>query len=329
MASQITTEETADHTTSPASPNKILTRGMTGGGYGRISTRGMNFNIPTNQGTHDHALDQNGEHSWRYKTVKFIHSSKIQIVLMAMLFCDVIILFIELLFLAEYPMCSIVERDAISCCPSGVESNAAAIAADPETRRAMTAAGQWTRLLVAQESRGLSGDAEEFTCEMSSLEPFLQYPATCDPEKWHAIHTAETFLFAVTIFILSTFMLELTVSMIALTPQVFFRQFFFLLDFVIITVSLVLEIVFHVIGDEAVYEYVAGFLVMGRIWRFIRIGHGIVEITNEMAHREYSDLLAYTEDLQDRLRQHNLPFPEMDEQLKKEAESEDNILSEV
>jgi hypothetical protein len=92
------------------------------------------------------------------------------------------------------------------------------------------------------------------------------------------IHTVETFLFAVTIFVLSVFMLELTASMIALTPQIFFRQFFFLLDYVIITVSLVLEVVFHVIGDDAIYEYVAGLLVVSRIWRFVRIGHGIVEI---------------------------------------------------
>ncbi|GKY91406.1 hypothetical protein MPSEU_000112900 [Mayamaea pseudoterrestris] len=292
--------------------------------YGRLSVRGMNFRIPTNQGAHDHALDQNGQDSWRYKTVKFIHSSKIQIALMVLLFCDVIILFIELLFLAQYPMCNLTERDAISCCPSN-EKDTAAAANEVDLRRnliAMAAApAPWHRSL--SEASG-----EEVSCS-ANLEAFPQYPATCDPEKWHVVHTIETVLFAATIFILSVFMLELTVSMIALTPQIFFRQFFFLLDFVIITVSLVLEIVFHVIGDEAIYEYVAGFLVVGRVWRFIRIGHGIVEITNEMAHREYADLLTYTDDLQEQLRQHNISFPSMDEKLRKAAEAKDKILDEV
>ena len=99
LATNTPSDREDDHAR-PHMTNKTLNRrafGM-GGGYGRISTQGMNFNIPTNEGTHDHALDQNGEHSWRYKTVKFIHSSKIQVILMAMLFCDVIILFIELLF---------------------------------------------------------------------------------------------------------------------------------------------------------------------------------------------------------------------------------------
>jgi hypothetical protein len=40
-------------------------------------------------------------------------------------------------------------------------------------------------------------------------------------------------------------------------------------------------------------------------------------------------LLAYTEDLQDRLRQNNITFPTMDERLKKEAEPKNNVLSEV
>ena len=47
-----------------------------------------------------------------------------------------------------------------------------------------------------------------------------------------------------------------------------------------------------------------------RIWRFIRIGHGIVEITNEMAHDEYDGLLAYTEALEKILIEHDIALPE-------------------
>jgi len=68
-------------------------------------------------------------------------------------------------------------------------------------------------------------------------------------------------------------------------------------------------VTFHFLND-AIYQSAAGFLVLVRIWRFVRIGHGIVEITNEMAHEEYNGLLAYTEALETMLQEHNIPLPE-------------------
>ena len=50
--------------------------------------------------------------------------------------------------------------------------------------------------------------------------------------------------------------------------------------------------------------------MIARVWRFVRIGHAIVEITNEMAHEEYNGLLAYTEALENLLQSHDIPVPE-------------------
>jgi hypothetical protein len=47
-----------------------------------------------------------------------------------------------------------------------------------------------------------------------------------------------------------------------------------------------------------------------RIWRFVRIGHGIIEITNEVVHKDHEKLLLYTEELEELLQQHNIALPE-------------------
>jgi uncharacterized membrane protein len=113
----------------------------------------------------------------------------------------------------------------------------------------------------------------------------------------------------ITVLILSLFMIELTVSMVALTPGVFFHQFFFALDYIIISISLILEITFHALGDD-LYQSLSGLLVIARLWRFVRIGHGIVELTNEAAHSEYSHLLMYTNELRALLAENSIPLPD-------------------
>ena len=101
-----------------------------------------------------------------------------------------------------------------------------------------------------------------------------------------------------------------------LKPCIFFRQFFFLLDYLIISISLILEVVFHVFKED-IYQSLVGLLVLVRIWRFVRIGHGIVEITNEMAHKEYDGLLSYVEELEKILTENNIDLPESDDSVKK------------
>lgn len=68
-------------------------------------------------------------------------------------------------------------------------------------------------------------------------------------------------------------------------------------------------VTFHFL-DDAIYQSAAGLLVIFRLWRFVRIGHAIVEVTNQKAHEEYNGLLAYTEALEHLLQQHAIPVPE-------------------
>jgi hypothetical protein len=259
---------------------------------GRLSTREMNFGMPTNLGAEQHVeeeLGQDNDH-WRKRALKFLHSPQVQITLMSLLLLDVLILFVELFLLASYPNCSIIERDAISCCPV-MQGDAAE-----------HVAGRW----LAEEEGDEHGHHD--VCNVG-MEADYESDAGCDPHKWGRVHNAETALFALTITILSVFMIELNVEMIALRPTIFFRQFSYLLDYIIISVSLALEILFHSLSDDKIQSLV-GLLVFVRIWRFVRIGHGIVEITNEVLHKDHEKLVSYTEQLEELLQQHNIALPE-------------------
>lgn len=220
-------------------------------------------------------------------------------ILMALLMLDVLILCIELFLLATYPTCHTIRRDAISCC-SVLEGEAARLLAE-------------------------SGHSEEF-CE-AGLEPSPDYEAGCDEHKWEGVHTAEEVLFSFTMTILFVFFIELNISMAALGPGVFFRQIFYLLDYFIVGASIALELTFYSLSDDTVQSLV-GLLVIGRIWRFVRIGHGLIEVTAELAHRKFAALLSYAEELEELLKANELEVPETEEirQIKKES---DEIMSEL
>jgi hypothetical protein len=273
----------------------------------RLSVTSMNFGIPTDEDAQMHVHETHGPESWRYKVLRFLHTTKVQMTLMALLILDVLILCTELFLLAAYPECHTIRRDAISCCPV-LEGDAAV---DHSAR------------LLAES--GENGHSEEF-CE-AGLEPSPDYKAGCDEHKWEGVHTAEEVLFSLTMTILFVFFIELNFSMAALGPGIFFRQLFYLLDYFIVGTSIALELTFYLLSDDTVQSLV-GLLVIGRIWRFVRIGHGLIEVTAELAHRKFVALLNYAEELEDLLRQNELDVPETEEirQIKKES---DEILTEL
>lgn len=223
-------EATATATVKTPAMNRRKPQNLT---KGRLSTREMNFGMPTNLGAEQHVEEELGhDQHWRKRALKFLHSPQVQMTLMSLLLLDVLILFVELFLLASYPACSIIERDAISCCP--------VLEGDAEH-----AAARW----LAEEEGDEHGNHD--VCNVG-LEADYESDAGCDPHKWGRVHNAETALFAMTLTILSVFMIELNVEMIALRPAIFFRQFFFLLDYIIISVSLALEILFHSLSEDSI-----------------------------------------------------------------------------
>jgi len=240
----------------------------------------MNFGIPTKEEARVYTIDEHGESSWRTRALEVLHSNTLEFALVASLLLDVAILFAEIFLQAIFPGCDIIERDAVSCCPSAVES------------------GNGFRLLA--------GSKDEELCPPAYFEGSV---VSCDEAKWQHVHVAEDILFYITIAILSLFMIELTVSMVVLTPRVFLRQFFFLVDFVVTTVSLVLELVFYFVKEDVSVTSLVGLLVIIRIWRFIRIGHGLIEATHKLSQQETRNMTIYTKMLEDLCRKNSLELP--------------------
>jgi hypothetical protein len=261
-------EAPSDPTSSVLDKNTAPTRSRRPG----IRRQGGRMSIPTNAHERDHVHTTHGEDSWQARILHIIHSDFVQYFLMGLLLLDVMILFIELYISAEYPPCNIVERDALSCCNVTEEHH------DDD------------------HARWLSGEEEEHheLCE----EGFeFDYPAACDPHKYPAVHTTHTVLRVTTVVILAVFMVELSVLMAACGMKKFFSTLFYVLDLVVVSVSLALEIIFLTL-DESQVELIVGLLVLSRLWRFVRIGHGIFATTYELSSKEHEHEQQYTAKLE-------------------------------
>ena len=284
----------------------------------------FSMRIPANQDAAHTAAETHGYDHWKVKVMHFLHSDKIQLVLMLLLLADVVILFIELYLQATYPNCHIVKRDAISCCP--IEGAAADWNA---TAASHTEADEHFRRFLAGEEEdgghgGGGGDEHHNLCDYPGEESFT-FDATCDPHKWQSIHTLEKVLFGFTVTILSIFLLELT-SIAIILQKAFFRQLFYVLDLFIVLTSLILELTFHFLHEDLLTS-LAGLLIFFRIWRFIRIGHGLIEVTAEYAHHDKEILVDYAESLEEILETNGIALPEVSKRvrhIKKKLEEDRN-----
>lgn len=278
--------------------------------HGRLGVGGeYNFAIPTQEGAREFVQVHHGSESWRMKVLEFLHKRKVQYVLISLLVLDVIILFIELFLLTQYPMCAVIERDCFSCCP---ESASQHVAADTDNLRFL-----WSETADHATHEGICEDG---------LTP-TEGTGGCDPHKWENVHKAEFGFFIITIMILFIFFIELNLEMVALHPGVFFRQFFYLLDYLIVTVSLILELSFHFMNDDSLATLL-GLLIFGRVWRFVRIGHGIIEATSELTHQKYERLLKYTWALEAAAKDKNIDLPPCPRSVHKALrEEEENVSS--
>lgn len=69
----------------------------------------------------------------------------------------------------------------------------------------------------------------------------------------------------------STFFIELSLEIAVLGVKKFFSQIFLALDFFVVTISLIFELVFYSFKSQL--QKVFAILVIFRLWRFVRIGH--------------------------------------------------------
>ncbi|KAL7550004.1 hypothetical protein ACHAWF_013260 [Thalassiosira exigua] len=226
------------------------------------------------------------------KALHFMNSDPVQKALIVLLLMDVLVLFVEL-------DCRTIVRDAISCCPA----HHGADEAYSETQRFLAGGGGG--------SHGL--------CEYPLVE--TDNPAGCDSHKYPGLHTAHLALFGTTIIILITFLSELLFMMYLLGPRKFCHQIVYVVDLTIVTASLVLELMFR-FGSEKDMWALPGVLVIFRMWRFVRVGHGLVMSTFEVMEHNMHIAMGHIEALEERLEECGDEVPPRPEKLK-ESESLD------
>lgn len=268
-------ENTITEGTDPVRPERPGMQRIQGGLH---LERFMQIPIDAHERTHVH--DKHGPESWQAKFLHFIHLDVTQYILMSLLIIDVMILFVELYLSGVFPPCHIVERDAISCCEMSHDED------DPV--------------------RFLAEDGHHDLCEEGSEGHFS---AVCDDHKYPGVHTTHIVLRITTLVILSIFFIELFLVMAACGLRAFFSKFFYVLDLIIVTVSLVLEILFITL-DESELELLLGLLILGRLWRFVRIGHGIFATTYELSMKELHEREKYAKKLEVLCQTNGIELPE-------------------
>ena len=240
--------------------------------------------FPTLVHEQNHVNTVHGEDSWQAKVLHFIHRNSVTYFLCGLLIMDVFILFAELYLTAEFPSCHLVERDAISCCEAVNNGN------DDHAARFLNNA---------------AAAGEDNFCEMGYPSDYL---AGCNPHQYPGVHTAHVVLQSMTLVILSIFSCELLILMAAMGLRVFFSNVFYCFDLFVVAISLVLEIVVMT-WQEGQVEIFVGLLIFGRVWRFVRIGHGIFEATHELTAQDLERAQERVRTLEALCRDHGLALP--------------------
>ena len=294
----------------PASPSTTPDRRDE---YKRSGRQRMSFAVPTSKEEdacvkERHVTDEN-PNPWQYRLLKVLNSPTVQHIIIVMLLLDVFIIFIELAIDAFYPNCNLIERDAVSCCTFDevADSHGAG-----EVHRFMSGIN---RLLAEKAGDGHHSDL----CTAPLVETTFQ--AGCDVHKYPGVHVAHEVLFSFTLIILILFEIELLLMMYLLGPNTYFSNMLYALDLFVVTVSLILEIIFRVVHEDILNDLV-GILILFRVWRFVRIGHGLVASTFELQEERIHELKHYVQEVEEMVETFGGELPEKRPSVLGETESE-------
>mmetsp|Transcript_15247 Transcript_15247/g.17528 ORF Transcript_15247/g.17528 Transcript_15247/m.17528 type:complete len:279 (+) Transcript_15247:144-980(+) len=250
-------------------------------------------------GSHESEIEiistRHGEQSWQAKYLNFVYSPKIQHTLMALLLIDVLILFIEMFLDVEYPHCRFVIRDATSC------------GKDVDLHEGGVAGERYSMERFLSEDEHGDGGGGHHVCESPLVETGVE--PGCDEHQHPGLHTTHAILFCITIVILVTFFIEVMTMLLALGSKLFFSHPLYVLDLVVITLALVLELTFHNLDQDDLGQLL-GLLIIGRLWRLVRIGHGLVSTTYEVGHEVAEELEEKILMLEEELEKNGLPLPD-------------------
>ena len=211
--------------------------------------------------------EEEPEFSVRREILRFILSWKFEVFLLILLAADVILLIVEL-ELQTRVVCHITWDRRVSqvTVPSGHP-----FLSSPTTVNCSDAADI------------------EYTCDNTRSFTLPQEYAVCPfyvkEELPHSIHTAELIINGFSRAIIGTFGLEILTIIICSGFSILWRHKMYLLDFIVIFVSIVLDIfasVYH-------FDRASELIVIARIWRFARIVHGVGTSVHDVDEHELED----------------------------------------
>jgi len=195
--------------------------------------------------------DRDGARSWQHRVVKFLLQEWFQWALVALLIVDVLCVASELFLEARYPSCYRA-REVVEPCMYNMNGTA----------------------VTVDHRRG--GGSEQHHSDL------LSFPPVCKHHPGY-LDTSHTALRWTSISILLAFVLELLLMLAALRG-LFFTSVVYVCDVVVVTTSLALDFLLfskkHELHSEEATQ-LANLIIISRLWRFVRIGHGIFTATFE------------------------------------------------
>ena len=232
----------------------------------------------------DQVVARYGENSSRARVVRFIQSHKVQTFLICLLIVDVVVVIIELFLDAEYPPCNIIVRDAVSCVGSSGSSGSS---------------GDSSGSGSDDHGRQLSGG--HALCPEGYVESGVK--SSCDDHKWADVHTAHEGLLWLSISILCLFFVELCTLWVAL-GFAFARNALYVVDLAVVGLSLLLEIFLGVVFKDQAAATAASMIIIARIWRFVRVIHGVSSSVHERtSHAVAHENAEMAEELQQQVKE--------------------------
>ena len=170
--------------------------------------------------------------------------------------------------------------------------------------------------------RILLGDGDDPTDHDICTYPLIDtgHEVGCDEHKFSGAHVAHDALFWTTVVILVTFEVELLLLVYLLGPVKFVHHCMYMLDLIIVTVSLVFELVMYFIGQDSAAALLPELLIIFRVWRFVRIGHCLVASAHEVGHEKMHVAFDHMDKLEGLLRANGVKVPERPNKLRQEEE---------
>ena len=310
-------------------------------------------------------VQRSGASSWEARLVRLLQSKLVQAVLIALLLGDVFVVFAELYLETEHPGCRVVRRSAFSCCAApppppplagltagltaglyshnvssssdvlSIRHSDAHLAHDLAHEHAAAAGsghggGGWAHVwdsLVAPWD-ALSPHTPQAHHQCASPAVGGGFAVGCALAPW--VHVTHELFSLTSLLILLAFQLEI-LGFIAAFRTLFVRSAGYLLDVVVVSLSLGLQWYVLMIelgfkdplglatssGSVASLEELQGIILFARLWRFIRVGHGIASSVHDMVSHAHAETHEVVRGLRESLQNLDLEIAPGDLQARK------------